>query len=200
MSLSRAYRHRFGFWDELHIPFNHNAPMPPGGIQVMERCCTALEELNLNYFLTDGTLLGLIREGRFIPHDNDIDVNIIGEAEFKEIHSMFLRKLGMTLGRKTMYRRRIQQLIYYTADRIIFDMVFWKVDGDNIKNYAELGFMREQPYSFYRKPGEISFCGKTYPVPFPVDEWLAMRFGADWRIPKVSKGNWMDDCFDLKRI
>ena len=43
----------------------------------LEKCCIMIESLQLNYRLTDGTILGIHRDGRLIPHDNDIDVDIL---------------------------------------------------------------------------------------------------------------------------
>lgn len=38
---------------------------------------TLMKEAGVSYFLCCGTALGMIRESRFIPHDNDIDVGIM---------------------------------------------------------------------------------------------------------------------------
>ena len=34
------------------------------------------DECNLNYWLEGGTLLGIFREGRLLPWDNDIDISV----------------------------------------------------------------------------------------------------------------------------
>ena len=38
------------------------------------------------------------------------------------------------------------------------------------------------------------FEGKKYPLHAPIEEWLADRYGKDWKIPKKYEGDWRDDC------
>lgn len=47
-------------------------------------CC---EELNLRYFLMDGTLLGAVRHNGFIPWDDDIDVGM-----YRDEYELFIQK------------------------------------------------------------------------------------------------------------
>ena len=39
-----------------------------------------LESLEIEYFLTDGTLLGAVREGDFIPWDWDVEITVLSES------------------------------------------------------------------------------------------------------------------------
>ena len=79
---------------EYHcFPFDANKPMPEGGDKIMAKFCTLLEELDVKYRITDGTILGLYREGKFISHDNDIDVDVLGVDKWKEIDKSFKKKL-----------------------------------------------------------------------------------------------------------
>lgn len=76
-----------------------------------DRVC---KKLGLRYFLDSGTLLGAVRDGRFIPWDDDIDVimlredydrlTALGPAEFKE--PMFLQNAYTDID----YRRGLSQL------------------------------------------------------------------------------------------
>ncbi|PIE81085.1 MAG: lipopolysaccharide cholinephosphotransferase, partial [Candidatus Delongbacteria bacterium] len=40
-----------------------------------------LEENNIKYILEAGTLLGIVRENRLLPWDNDIDITVTEEYE-----------------------------------------------------------------------------------------------------------------------
>lgn len=190
-----------GYSDYFSFPFDFNQPMPPNAEVVMKECCEALERLQVKYYITDGTALGLYRNGTFIPHDNDIDVDIIGVDDVQKIHECFTKTLGMNLGRRLVYKDKVQQLIYYTNDYIIFDMVFWQADKDDYFNYIpESPYPRKQNKKYFVNSDKINFLGKEYPLHSPVVEWLEMRYGHDWMIPKTAKGDWKEDChdFDIK--
>lgn len=189
---------------EYHsFPFDTNTKMPNGADSVMFECCEILKDLNINYRISDGTILGIYRNGEFIAHDNDIDVEIIDDNKVASIEKAF-KKRKMILGRKVIYKNKLQQLIYYTNENIIFDIVIWHLNENDGKlyNYSERDYERVQDAKFFQKDKMefIEFKGNKYPMPSPIEEWLEMRYGTDWRIPKTYKGDWKEECFDMKRI
>ncbi len=166
----------------------------------MNRCCKIVEKCDFNYRLTDGTALGLYREGGFIKHDDDIDIDILNA---NKKHIKLLRKeLNMKVGREVLYNNQIQQIAFYDGEGFIFDVVFWYGNGDLIYNYCERGYERIQDTKFFKKEKLefIEFKGAKYPMPTPIEEWLEMRYGKDWKIPKTYKGDWKEECFDMKRL
>ena len=48
-------------------------------LELMEELDRVCSRLNLRYFLDSGTLLGAVRDGHFIPWDDDIDVILLRE-------------------------------------------------------------------------------------------------------------------------
>ncbi len=181
------------------FPFDHNQPLPAGSGKVMEKCCRALDGLGINYRLTDGTVLGLHRQGCFIPHDNDIDVDVLDFNDFEQIH-LIMKSLGLRLGRKAVYKHKVQQLVYFSDDHVVFDMIFWRSSGSEIYNYSEEGYERIQSAEFFYDLGTIEFSGWAYPVPSRLEDWLVLRYGDDWRVPKTYKGDWKIECLDLSKI
>ena len=189
---------------EYHsFPFDTNQKMPDGADLVMNNCCNIIKQLDINYRITDGTVLGLYRGGEFIAHDNDIDIDIISDKKANVICKVF-KENGMTLGRKAIYKGKVQQLIYYTSDYIIFDIVIWHLNENDGKlyNYSEREYERVQDAKYFQKDKMeyVEFKGHKYPMPTPIEEWLEMRYGADWKTPKTYKGDWKEECFDMKRI
>jgi phosphorylcholine metabolism protein LicD len=158
-----------------------------------------LEELAVHYRITDGTILGLYRDKRFIPHDTDIDIDILDCADQAKVHRC-MRSFGMHLGRRAIIYGKIQQAAYFSDDYIIFDINYWYRDGDRVVNYSEPGYLREQPADYFSELGTLQWNGRTYPVPGKLEEWLAFRYGKDWKIPKRSKVDWKQECFDLVRL
>ena len=189
---------------EYHsFPFDTNQKMPSGAVSVMHECCDVLKELDLNYRISDGTILGIYRNGKFIAHDNDIDVEIIGDDGVESIELAFKSK-GMTLGRKVIFKGKIQQVIYYTENYTIFDIVIWHINDKDGKlyNYSERDYERVQESRYFQKNKLefIEFEGEKYPMPTPIEEWLEMRYGIDWKTPKTYKGDWKEECFDMKKM
>jgi hypothetical protein len=185
---------------EFHyFPFDIHKPLPVGAAALMNQLCGVLEEIGVHYRITDGTVLGLYRNMAFIPHDNDIDIDVLDCREADEVHRR-MRAAGMHLGRRVYDHDKVQQLTYYSDDQIIFDIVFWYTVDDRIVNYEEPGYVREQPASYFVTLDSLTWNGRSYPAPSQLEDWLALRYGNDWNIPKQSKGDWKQECLDLTKL
>ncbi len=182
-----------------YFPFDIHRPLPIEAIDAMNELCLLVESTGSFYRLTDGTFLGLYREGKFIDHDNDIDIDILGGAEYEALHQKMIDN-GMILGRRVFKDGLIQQAAYYGSGLIIFDVLFWYEDAGEIVNYSEPGYVRRQPKKYFLNLDAFNFNGRSYPIPSEPEEWLEMRYGKDWRIPKTYKGDWKDDCHDIEKI
>ena len=181
-----------------YFPFDIHRPLPDEAINIMNELCLLVESTRSSYRLTDGTFLGLYREGKFIDHDNDIDIDILGNAEFESLHQKMIDN-GMILGRRVFKDGLIQQAAYYNSDHIIFDILFWYEDGKEIVNYSEPGYIRRQPKKYFLNLDTFILNGRSYPVPSEPEDWLEMRYGRDWHIPKTYKGDWKDECHDIEK-
>jgi len=185
--------HLFGFDTQKALPENAHIEMNQG--------CNLLDKVGVSYRLTDGTILGLYREGEFIAHDNDIDVDVF-DVEIKQVDSIieaFLKE-GFKVGRRAYFKGVMHQVIFYNKREVIFDILFWYRDGGEYINHSERGYVRKQNERYFNNLDEISFKGNAYKTPPHLEEWLEMRYGKDWRTPKTYKGDWKDDCFDLEKI
>jgi phosphorylcholine metabolism protein LicD len=163
--------------------------------------CRWLDKLMVPYRLTDGTILGIYREGEFIKHDNDIDVDVfdIDNQIIESIIKYFL-KGGFKIGRKAYYKGAMQQVVFYNDREVIFDILFWYRNDKEYVNNSERGYIREQESRYFESLGEITFKGEVYKCPPDIERWLEMRYGEGWNVPKTYKGDWKDDCFDIKSI
>jgi phosphorylcholine metabolism protein LicD len=52
--------------------------------EILEKLSCAFEELKINYWLDFGTLLGAVREKKFISHDLDIDIGVLGTMKVED--------------------------------------------------------------------------------------------------------------------
>lgn len=144
-----------------------------------------LDSLDIKFWLIKGTLLGVIRENRFMPSDNDIDLLVMRDSlsdrllkaldsqdynhEMLSCPSLFyalvLRKTGRALsGFHFNY--------YYEPE----DICIVPVDQPELSA------------SLYRGDHFVDFLGEQFRVPYPPEEWLARVYG-NWQV--VHKKHWM---------
>lgn len=184
--------------------FDVTQPLGPNAAEVMERCCNAFEKNKIKYLISWGTALGLYRNGEFIPHDTDIDIDIINCENQKFIDNA-LRGVGMKLARSVFYRNRPQQLIYISEEGVLFDIMFWTsarkfLKGKIFVNYSEPGYIAKMPFRFSENINYIEYKNKKYPSYSPIKEYLAFLYSENWKIPKKSKGDWKEDCLVISKL
>ncbi len=192
-----------GGFEWQYFPFDISAPLPISAIvNLNEVLANFASTEGLTIRVTDGTLLGLYRNGCLIPHDNDLDFDVFFTSEqLIDNVRKFAKEQKWRLGRASYWNKQIQQLVFYDNKHVIYDFLFWRTDDSiTFKNYAELGFVRRQDRRFCEMSDVYHVAGYTYLVPKGVEEWLCLRYGPDWQTPKNSKGAWIDDCFDIERI
>ena len=57
---------------------------------VLFKAIDILEALKIDYWVTDGTLLGIVRENRILPWDSDVDLGVWkSEVSTSEIVNIF---------------------------------------------------------------------------------------------------------------
>ncbi len=200
--LLRKYKRAvFGFddWFAFPFPIDFERALPADAPSVLAGCCEALEKLQVRFVVATGTALGLYRDGKLIAHDNDIDIDLLGALDEREILSEF-DSLGLTLCRRVAYRGRLRQLIFRSPSGVPVDLCFWERIGPYVYHYLpELGgLVRRHPHEFYEDLTTTVFNGRAYPLPARTDEWLALQYG-DWRTPKSVKGDWRQESRDIVR-
>ena len=109
------------FIEYQSFPFDTNQQMPDGAEKVMQRCCNIIKSLNINYRITDGTVLGLYRGGEFIAHDNDIDILIVDKFDYNT--KKFVKHMHKII--KTVVIPDVNK-IDYDADLVINGFIGYK--------------------------------------------------------------------------
>lgn len=195
-----TFSFRKEFREYMAVYFDKRA-LNAADVSKMDECCKAIESIGLVYRLTDGTALGLYRNGEFITHDDDVDIDVL-EPTKENIRDIKAKFKHMKVAREVYYQGKIQQLAYYDDDCYVFDIVFWYRSGDRVLNYCERDFERVQEYKFFEKNSltKMEFSGREYPLAADVENWLVSRYGPDWKIPKTYKGDWKAECQDIKRL
>ena len=93
---------------------------------ILNRGIKILESMGLKYWISAGTALGLYRDGDFIPHDTDIDVEILLD---KPLNIAKLQQLFEADGFKTFLKCRkldkFMQVAFMSDTKIIFDIYIY---------------------------------------------------------------------------
>ena len=158
-------------------------PLDPAfAAQRLKEVKSIFDELGVFFWLGSGTCLGAVREGRFIPWDDEMDTaSVIG------MHGLTVETLDRVAEafRERGFYYHVDHNFRYSSFSFIKDgvRVDWTchriVDG---KAYLFPGI--ELPLSLFENPTEIEFIGETFRVPNPPEEYLRLKYGPEWRTPK----------------
>ena len=97
------------YWKNRHKDIHRELSEALQAVQVV------LSKYNVSYFAHDGTLLGAIRHGGFIPWDDDIDLCILNTREWKDNIENIKRDLK-SMGMKVHYFEEGDFLQVYKND------------------------------------------------------------------------------------
>ena len=165
--------------------------------KMLKDVCRILDENNIPYTLEGGTLLGIIRENRLLPWDNDLDITIVDDHLDKFIK---IRWKIWLAGYRTRIRKSKKDMPHFPTGSVrlikvqtrkfllkgvsLLDVfVKTKVDGKyfwtvGIKNPV----LKSVPHHFYEELTKFRFDGYDYSVPVKYEDYLTYRYG-DWKIP-----------------
>ncbi len=153
-----------------------------------------MSENGVVFFLRQGTCLGIVRDGKLISWDDDIDIgSIYGFHGFsEETITSTIPKL-----RESGFLIRITRNDYYACVTFIKDSMriewgCYRVIDDAIVMYPAIPI----PLRFFVDLKEVIYMGHKYLVPNPPEEYLRAKYGDDWRIPKGT-GEYEEDVIDI---
>jgi hypothetical protein len=166
------------------------------GYEVLRRVDEIAARHGIPYFASYGTLLGLVRDGGFIAHDEDIDLGIVaGSVSPRELAEVFLRKeQGFDFARALEFRGRITEITLRCLG-IATDFFFYERDGDRtfVTSYfweqdrqypsARANSVRLIYQATVTERKKIAVHGVEVAVPANSEELLASQYGPGWRVP-----------------
>jgi len=155
-------------------------------LQALAEVMGVLEAAGLEPMLGYGTLLGAVREGGFLPHDDDIDVlyRLRGEAP----GSAMARVAALFPVGKYEARRvatgTFNMHVHCRAHRTSIDIFpVWDAAGTDVALHMERMKVRQISRGVIEPRGEAILHGRTFAAPAKPDEFLLHRYGPHWRNP-----------------
>ncbi|WP_440874443.1 LicD family protein [Thalassotalea sp. PLHSN55] len=166
-----------------------------------------LERLNIHYIVDCGTLLGMIREDRLLPWDDDVDLSIKrSDAEFLVKNRWRLWLMGyrtcvrhyrnddyaFNKGDVRLIKIQTRKWLFFKKDNVL-DIFIKDAVGDEYQ--MALGrnpsVLQGIPKTFLDETVSFLFGDKTYSIPKAYQEYLTFIYG-DWRTP-VKEWNFLVD-------
>lgn len=144
----------------------------------------AFDQINLDYFVDSGTLLGMYRNGDFIKWDWDVEFSITDQKfEENKIEILkIIKKKGFEICKIDKINKKIDFIKDFEKSVNKFSIKVWKFNkSKNI--YFRNNF--EIPKIYFDKTSNIECFGRNFKAPNMVEEYLTFMYG-DWRIPLKS--------------
>ena len=160
--------------------------------EILDRC-------GIHYVLEAGTLLGIVRENRLLPWDNDVDITVTRDYEKKLLRNRwrfwlkgyrfyvrrYKRDVGpFRKGQVRIIRIQTRRLVFVKdislmdifVKRLVDDRYYWTVG-------VKKAVMKSTPRRFYEESTRMEFDGMEYSVPEDYEGYLEYHYGKDWRTP-----------------
>lgn len=172
----------------MEYGLKYNPPMNGvTGERNLKEAKEILDNLGVVFLLQSGSCLGAVRDTAFIPWDDDIDIaSVMGVNGLTE---------ETILAAMAAFRSRGY---YVHKNYSILDGPPYAISHSVIKDYARLdwscmlevdGVIRsypgiQVPATSFTHPREIEFLGETFFVPNPPEEYLRLKYGEQWMVPR----------------
>ena len=153
-----------------------------------------------NYFFSCGTALGLVREGKLLDWDTDVDIDILEPTELI-INNIIdnMQALGYSYQRVLKKGKRYSQIVFIKAPYHSIDFCFWFKDKNSfINDVPETNiFKRSHPFEIYKELKNVKIQNIEFKIPSDTGSYFSLLYGNDWKTPKKYK-NWLKNANDLK--
>lgn len=188
-----------GFRDDFSFPFDVSLPLPSHAKTTFFSVIQFLDGEKIEYFVADGTLLGVYRDYALIKHDTDLDFYLKDEISVEKI-TKFFKSQGFHVGRVMKRWSRIFQISFYDDKKLIIDFCIWYPNSDGNRFWVgpEIYGKRIQPESFFRSPIRIDWEGKSFRSFSNVENWLTLVYGENWSVPETVKSDWRKSVQDFE--
>lgn len=142
-----------------------------------------MEHLGLELFAGYGTLLGIVREGRFLAHDDDFDAYFLAPASSIDQMAEIFVDVGERLGRRGWGVHILPAGNMHVgrsgAKGALLDIFVMGVIDGRLIGYEVNGPIVDEAL----RPRPVELLGTTYVIPQEPELVLETIYGRDWRTP-----------------
>lgn len=178
--------------EEAKLPFSEGNRYE-AAVKTMVLCKQAFNELGIPFWLSNGTLLGVARDGDFLLHDKDIDTGVWDDVGID--HALIKRKFvekGFEFNHEFGCPGDGHEYAFYSPFNIRFDIFFYVRETTNCWMALWVGDQqRRMVFPPMEDYSSVEFCGAGFLIPSNYEAWLIANYGADWKTPVID-WNWMD--------
>lgn len=177
------------------------ASVQKNGVSEIQKITSELNKNDIMAFADFGTLLGLIREGKLLNGDGDIDIGIVvNDNNTLRKADLIMEEMGYKLLREFTINNDITEQSYLKNHIKIDFQIYFLVDKDDMFCYLfynPSGDAREKQWKSVIKKcprvkavKEITIQDHKIFVPTNAEEIISYKYGANWRIPDKSWVYW----------
>lgn len=140
----------------------------------------AFDKYKLDFWLIQGTFLGLYRDGDIIPYDNDVDLAIRSEDFGKLLETRAtLEELGFRFIYEPVHRLLLPKHGGYERYTVAADVFFFeKVKGKRV--CRAIRKITDEAFETYN---ELEYRGRKFRILNEPERWLKYLYGDSWRTP-----------------
>jgi hypothetical protein len=145
-----------------------------------------LDRLGVVFFFRHGTCLGAVRDNAFIEWDDDLDIgSVIGlhgltEERVRSAADVF-KEHGFEA---SIEENELNLSVDLKKSGTQMDWTCYRIIDDSIYQWPVVKI----PVSLHTDLREIDFLGEKFLVPNPPEEYLRLKYGPEWMIPKKAGG------------
>jgi lipopolysaccharide cholinephosphotransferase len=158
-----------------------------------------LDSQKIPYVLEGGTLLGIVRENRLLPWDNDLDITITRQhtealiaARWRFWLKGYRTRIHPHLEDTEHFKKGSPRILVIQIPKFLVVKDFSLMDIFIKDTFDEKTFwsvgrktkvLKSTLKKYYENTTKIEFQGKMYTIPAEYDAYLTSRYG-DWRKPQ----------------
>lgn len=187
-----------GYLEFSYFPFNSAQPLSPGALDSLSAVSDSLHQRGILAFISDGTLLGLVRDGGLIPHDNDLDFVVLGLDHHRAI-TKIMKNLGLKLASLSRLGSHVYHMSFFNQAQHIIDFTIFEDAGATFVSFRDSESYFVIPKDLVADLAWLKAGRAKLWVPARSEDFLALQYGESWKTPTSRKDDWKASFYGIRR-